>query len=100
MTCKNCIHFEACKNILEAVNPDYKGKNITVESVCEVFKNKSDYAKVKHGYWIYDAKDEYFFCSQCELSALNNYRGLSADSEYCPHCGAKMDGKDDSEVII
>lgn len=40
--------------------------------------------------WIYDEEDECFICSHCDLSALNNYRGLSVASERCPHCGAHM----------
>ncbi|MCH5192245.1 MAG: hypothetical protein J1F23_08795 [Oscillospiraceae bacterium] len=43
-----------------------------------------------HGKWIYDEKDECYICSNCEWSALNNYRGSSTDSNYCPNCGAKM----------
>lgn len=44
--------------------------------------------------WDYDEENECFICSNCKSSALNNYRGLSVDSNYCPNCGAKM--KEDS----
>ena len=53
----------------------------------------ADVVEVRHGRWVYTAAYECFVCSNCRLSALNNYRGLSVNSEYCPHCGAKMDGE-------
>jgi len=31
-----------------------------------------------------------FVCSNCKAAALNNYRGLSVDSRFCPHCGKYM----------
>ena len=64
----------------------------TVEQVVEDTPT-ADVVEVKHGYWIYDVENGCFICSECKMSALNNYRGLSVDSENCPHCGAKMDGR-------
>ena len=29
-------------------------------------------------------------CSSCRWMALNDYRGRSTDSLYCPHCGKRM----------
>ena len=52
----------------------------------------ADVVEVVHGEWIWNEDCECWVCSVCELSALNNYRGLSVNSEYCPHCGKKMDG--------
>lgn len=31
-----------------------------------------------------------FACSSCFASALNDYRGRSTDSKFCPHCGKRM----------
>lgn len=31
-----------------------------------------------------------YTCSVCGYSALNDYRGRSTDSLYCPHCGKRM----------
>jgi hypothetical protein len=44
-------------------------------------------------YWMWEEAEECFVCSNCLCSALNDYRGNSADSEYCPHCGKKMDNE-------
>lgn len=53
----------------------------------------ADVMEVKRGEWTYDADCECFVCSKCVNSALNNYRLLSTPSNFCPHCGAKMDAK-------
>ena len=45
-------------------------------------------AEKKRGYWFTDyARQPLVICSNCNLS--NNY----SRSKYCPHCGARMDGK-------
>ena len=49
----------------------------------------ADVAPVRHGRWIYDHWCE-FKCSVCgEFSNSKPYRGKE---NYCPNCGAKMDG--------
>ncbi len=35
-------------------------------------------------------EDTVFICSSCGYSALNDYRGRSTDSRFCPHCGKRM----------
>ena len=51
----------------------------------------ADVAPVRHGRWI--EKEKYTFgimydCSLCENRILDNGHSWN----YCPHCGAKMDG--------
>lgn len=46
-----------------------------------------------HGHWLYDEKEEVFICSECGMSALNDYKGQSSNSNGCPHCLAVMDGE-------
>lgn len=31
-----------------------------------------------------------YSCSDCGVSALNDYRGNSVDSRFCPNCGKRM----------
>ena len=43
--------------------------------------------------WIKDydvGLDVVFICSNCKSSALNDWRGNSTDSKFCPHCGKRM----------
>lgn len=64
----------------------------------EILSANADNAfqEVKHGYWKWKKKIEpqatnrlYCFICDNECLAKNNYYVMS---EYCPHCGAKMDG--------
>lgn len=47
----------------------------------------ADVAPVVHGRWVYvDGESEYFFlCNRCKKKEY-------WESNYCPNCGAKMDG--------
>ncbi|MGN0595761.1 MAG: hypothetical protein ACI4J1_00325 [Ruminiclostridium sp.] len=50
----------------------------------------ADAAPVRHGHWI--TKMFYTYCSACDnLAKYDNY-GQQIESDYCPTCGAKMDG--------
>lgn len=49
---------------------------------------------VVHGRWI-DHKDEHQ-CSACkEFTVVDAYAWIQLQYDFCPHCGAKMDGGDD-----
>ena len=50
---------------------------------------------VKHGRWIYDGKrfesgNDWWHCSECGYSDVLNRHNLP---NYCPNCGARMDGE-------
>lgn len=50
----------------------------------------ADVAPVVHGKWMpfhSEAAGDIQYCSACEI-------GFDAKTDYCPHCGAKMDGDD------
>lgn len=78
-TCKDCLHEKVCvwnAELEQACNED-----------CSDFKNKADYAEVKHGEWItLEAEIGLYSCSLC------GHNILRAKCNYCPNCGAKMDG--------
>ena len=67
-----------------------------IESVLEYVENlpSADVAPVRHGRWV-DAYPDiepnpmfmYGICSECEFE-----QGISKYLNYCPNCGAKMDG--------
>lgn len=52
----------------------------------------ADVQEVKHGFWEEGKVRGQFalICSKCKCDA-----GVTYDYDYCPNCGAKMDGKDD-----
>lgn len=41
--------------------------------------------------------DGHPYCTSCQYSALNNYRGLPVKSKFCPHCGKYMTNHDQPE---
>lgn len=88
-TTKNCNTQQSLRNglpksrLLSGLLPGIDGKTTDrKETACARFKNKADVQEVKHGEWYVDSP---FACSICD--GLNDYK-----DDYCPHCGAKMDG--------
>lgn len=96
MTCKDCIYFKRCVVLgveLDMCHDKEADKN------CRHFKNKADFAEVKHGKWIdvplnvYNDRygmNKYNFrtkCSVCEYAMPREYPRFNI----CPCCGAKMD---------
>ena len=74
----------------------------------------ADVVPVRHGRWIFGKdlpyswgqipKNKYhLYCSECLEQAFNlsedNDHDFDADTSYCPHCGAKMDGGDGNSDI-
>lgn len=56
----------------------------------------ADVAEVVHGRWI---PTEYPFMNECEDCSSCGYRTLYGNGyDYCPNCGAKMDGGEDRAV--
>ena len=50
----------------------------------------ADVDHVRHGRWLH-RKNGIAYCSECEIEAVED------GTEYCPNCGAKMDGGDGNE---
>ena len=54
----------------------------------------ADVAPVVHGRWIY--KGEYAVCTECGGRSGTQYDGVEPIplmTQFCPNCGAKMDGE-------
>lgn len=63
------------------------------DELIEVVRSKSptlDYAPVVHAHWIEEGG--LTWCSQCKEKPLYDYFGRIKLSNYCPNCGALMDG--------
>lgn len=83
--CSDCIHYDICYKI------EHYGRDLEDTSACKQFIGK-DVVPVKHGHW-----DVGYFhdrvCSFC-LHPDNDLNDFPHD--YCPNCGAKMDGEEQS----
>lgn len=70
--------------------------NITGDSVFDKRPFDCPLKEVKHGHWVDKGKFT-VMCSCCEhylaLNLLMNYLTM----DFCPVCGAKMDGKEDEK---
>ena len=94
MTCKDCIYRAMCYKI------EHYGYGLETEEPCEMFKNKADYAEVKHGKWlITDSFDHHktpiYQCSACRKEVADGYIQFH---KHCLHCGTKMDGMNLSDI--
>lgn len=50
----------------------------------------ADVAPVVHGRWVYNPGDNIPYCSECMMPQ-------DSECNYCPNCGAKMDGGDNDD---
>ena len=87
-TCKDCIHERVCEKLCPKGLLPYHSSDYPAETFCLEFKDKSQYAEVKHGEW--NTTDTPLgrccICSVCRSCPTMEYN-------YCPYCGAKMDKK-------
>ena len=84
-SCSDCIHFDVCYKI------EHFGRDLEDTSPCKQFISK-DVEPVKHGHWVKEKPDVliHWHCSVCK----NCYYLEEPNANYCPNCGAKMDGGD------
>ena len=80
--CKDCLHNEVCKYGENRSN----GMYCTGEK-CKQYKPTADVVEVRKGRWKGAGMGDYY-CSLC----CNTYSG-GDEFNYCPNCGAKMDGE-------
>lgn len=51
--------------------------------------------EVRHGRWNYRHENDWCYCTACGTDAEGS-GGECLETDYCPHCGARMDGGADS----
>lgn len=75
----------------DAESPIECVKENTLRCVADKVKDipAADVRSERHGHWI-TRHDGLPFCSECDYNGLGY---IALDLDYCPHCGAKMDGK-------
>lgn len=59
---------------------------------------RADVQPVKRGKWIADNRDcrgyaDCFTCTHCKAWVYTNTLMKNCDYDYCPNCGARMDGE-------
>ena len=52
----------------------------------------ADVEPVRHGKWV--KKVGILWCSECDNTATIDSEREYVETNYCPHCGAKMDGEE------
>lgn len=69
--------------------------NDRANEIIDVFDNlpAADVAPVVHGYWINNKCTDTIICSECK-------KYFPYKTFYCPHCGAKMDGKEEADKTL
>lgn len=99
MTCKDCIHERACFTYSGGmVRTSAMGDK--AETKCGLFKNKSDYAEVKHGEWIIvNNRDFEQVDAKCSICGYTDVFDETGFYKYCPECGAKMKGGTKNESL-
>ena len=86
--CETCLYKKNCQFLA-------KHKKTEVAD-CTAYENAANYVRVVHGHWI----EKPFllgtsrFCSLCG----SNYGMPHEIYNYCPNCGAKMDGGSKNEI--
>lgn len=95
-TLKLCMGGDAV-----TTDKDLDRKRYSINDMCAIIDAQSsiDAEPVKHGRWVGHLEDDSktppggYMRSACG-SVLQFTRNLYYKTAYCPHCGAKMDGKD------
>ena len=111
MTCKDCIHCEACERMISGtskmfkvllseilkMNCDIKYDSTNILSgseICQCFQDRSRFVELSCAEWIEDEDmygDPIYRCSNCDEHFILE-EGTPTDNGYfyCPNCGAKM----------
>ena len=90
-----CAYSDAC--LKECPFFNYKAgctKRLTASALEIIKRLQFDVAPVKHGHWINE--NFYTHCSVCGNMAIYDKYGQEVESDYCPKCGARMDGEPDA----
>ena len=86
------------KEIIELLRTAEHNAKVSQEWVAQQAENLKDWKPVVHGRWIPHDRvfgDDFLVCSKCQF--VSEDRSTRRYYHYCPHCGAKMDGGDNTE---
>ena len=94
---KRLIDANALSNAIPGISKDMKIPG-AVELACLLMIAEAhtvDAVEVVHGRWISDEGDVLFHCSECDTQISTSWDYDDLQWNYCPSCGAKMDGDGD-----
>lgn len=80
---------------VQEANAMFKIKSVIYNQ--DVIKFPPDVQIVKHGRWI-EASPKHSRCSVCDTTCLIAVYPISKGANYCPNCGARMDGGAENET--
>lgn len=90
--CKDCIRFVVCE-----LYTDPNEEHLEVGG-CDLFISAADMVEVRHVAWNDNIIGFCNVCMECGvIVGRDAIKNRSGELNYCPNCGAKMDGKDDGE---
>ena len=96
MKCDRCIHNRVCKDKPPESYPQFMINIMTYK--CENYINNTDVQPVKHGRWLTWDDSGFTKCSCCNseyyIADLQEVGESEGFVEFCPNCGARMDGDD------
>ena len=87
------LHSMTKKELIELLRTAEHNAKVSQEWVAQQAENLKDWKPVVHGRWMpfYSrTAGDMQYCSVCKI-------GFDAKTDYCPRCGAKMDGGADHE---
>ena len=82
------------KAVIDLITRRYENPEICTKEINSI--PAADVAPVRHGWWVHEHISEgyaWVMCSECE--AVIHKILINKRLNYCPNCGAKMDGVDD-----
>lgn len=82
-----------------------RGYNAGITEAMDIINNiipPADAAPAVHGRWTYTCyyEQEWYKCSNCGANSPCTTGGWAIKTNYCPNCGAKMDGEDKNNESV
>jgi len=102
MTILNANEYITKGDVMQILQKAYTDGRIQAKDGCasvldDIAAIKADVQPIKHGRWIAENRDKRGYADCYTCSNCNNYTYMytlmkNCEHEYCPHCGARMDG--------
>ena len=88
------VNIDDVNDLFGISDRDIYAKETIEDAICSGQLEVVDAVPVVHGRWIYHIDDLFPAESTQECDQCHEEQSLTCDDDFCPHCGARMDGKD------